>query len=502
MVLSRQALPPTVNLHIVGHCNYNCGYCYARFEQAKTFMPAAVARDILAKLRAEGVTRITFAGGEPTLHPDLVDILRACAEFDLTTSLVTNGSRLDRNACRRLFPLLRWLVLSCDSHTRETNDRLGRRLRVDPVGQPTRVDQIAGWVREWNAHRPEDERVRLKINLVVTSLNVEEDPSDWLLSLQPERVKLLQCCILPGENDDAGHLRCDADSFERYRARLTRLEAAGVTVVAEREDDLLDSYAMVDPLGRFRQGRRDGYVHSQPISAVGVRAAWHEVGGCDLELFRARGGEYAAGPPSRGLRHPIVGIEGLDGSGKSTVAYALAARLEATVVSSPPARMLEERAAADASPAGVRRAWYWKAGIETMRDATDLVFAAAAVILDRCHVSTAVYSAAEQGRVASRADIPRDPPLPDLIVFLALPEEQRRRRLLRRGSALTAEEDRLASDDEFRQRVVDGYGAMSDVRVDAGLAVGQVVDRVIALMYEREVLWCSNGQCGRVASSA
>ena len=72
-----------------------------------------------------------------------------------------------------------------------------------------------------------------------------------LKTVRPERVKLLQCCIVPGENDDAEHLRCPDGAFEAYRARAARLRASGVTVVAERSGELLDSYAMVDPRVRL-----------------------------------------------------------------------------------------------------------------------------------------------------------------------------------------------------------------------------------------------------------
>src|SRR5262249_6366782 len=162
-------------------------------------------------------------------------------------------------------------------------------------------------------------------------INVHEDPSEWLARLCPERVKLLQCCIVPGENDDAEHLRCPDDAFEEYRARAARLGAAGVTVVAERSGELMASYAMIDPLGRFRQAGDEGYVESAPIAEVGVPHAWAQVGGCDMARFLARGGDYASGQPCRGARVPIVAIEGLDGSGKSTVVRALAARLGATL---------------------------------------------------------------------------------------------------------------------------------------------------------------------------
>ena len=101
---SRFCLPPTVNMHIVGHCNYRCGYCYARFEKSKTYLPLSTARQILGDLKENGAKRITFAGGEPTLHPDLEAMLVACAEVGLVTSLVTNDNKLDQDSYQRLFP--------------------------------------------------------------------------------------------------------------------------------------------------------------------------------------------------------------------------------------------------------------------------------------------------------------------------------------------------------------------------------------------------------------
>lgn len=477
-------LPPTVNMHIVGHCNFRCQYCYARFERAKKLLPLPAALTILEQLREHGARRITFAGGEPTLHPSLEGMLRACAASGLVTSLVTNGS-LDRDACRRLFPWLRWLVLSCDSHLQRTNDALGRHLKVDAVGQVARIEQIVGWLHEWNAPRPPSEQMRLKINIVVTALNAQEDPSEWLARLRPERVKLLQCCIVPGENDDAAHLRCPDEAFEEYRARAARLGSVGVTVVAERSGELMDSYAMVDPLGRFRQARGDGYVESDPIADVGVPHAWSQVGGCDMARFIARGGAYDSGEPCRSTSMPIIAIEGLDGSGKSTVVHALASRLEAAVVTNPPSRMRSERSGADSLPAAKRREWYWQANREAMKDATTLVFQGKRVVMDRCCASTAVYGAAETGAVATPADIPRDVLRPDLVVLLSVPEDERQRRLRGRGDARTAEEDRLSHDHDFRRRVLDGYAGLSARPVDAS----GTVDDIVALILKEVDAW-------------
>ncbi|MBK7402846.1 MAG: radical SAM protein [Myxococcales bacterium] len=474
-----EQLPPTLNLHLVGHCNYRCRYCYARFEEAKTLLPSVAANRILEEAHRLGVNKVTFAGGEPTLHPDLPALLRSAAGRGLVTSLVSNGS-FERDLARRLFPWLRWLVLSCDSHVTQTNDAIGRRAARDLLGQVARAERVVKWVREWNAARPASQHVRLKVNVVVNALNVQEDPSDWLLGLRPERVKLLQCAIVPGENDDAVDLQCSDEAFAAYAARVVRLREHGIVVVAETSDDLHDSYAMVDPRGRFRQVRVGGrYETSAPIVEVGMEQAWREVGGCDVERFRARGGEYDPGAPCRGGGPQIVALEGLDGSGKSTAVRALAERLGAVVLASPPASMREERRVADGLPAPERRAWYRRANEAAMAEATDHVFAGRWVVMDRCFASTAAYGAAEEGRLASAADAPRGVARPDRVFLLFVEERERRRRLAGRGGLVTAEEDRLMTDDAFRRRVVEGYRALGAEMVDASVEPAGVVTELV-----------------------
>lgn len=46
------------------------------------------------KLVEAGASKLTFVGGEPFLHPHIEQLLAAAKAAGLTTSIVTNGSRL------------------------------------------------------------------------------------------------------------------------------------------------------------------------------------------------------------------------------------------------------------------------------------------------------------------------------------------------------------------------------------------------------------------------
>jgi radical S-adenosyl methionine domain-containing protein 2 len=481
---SAAALPSTVNLHLVAHCNMDCKYCYAPFleERKRSALGLDEVIVVLRQLAANGVRRVTFAGGEPTLNPRLAEMLRAASRFGLVTSIVTNASLITRDWLTEHGAYIRWLTLSIDSVLPSTVVTLGRRPRGKGPEHLTQVLHTSALVHRFNRSRPFDRRIRLKMNVTVTKLNAGEDPTIFIRACQPEKVKVLQMLLVEGENDRAADLVCSPEDFDRYVARMKSLDDVGIAVVTEGNDDMDGSYAMIDPMGRFYQ-RVDGrYVRSRPIVEVGVMNAWHEVGGFDAGRFVARGGEYEPGAPASG-NHPYwIAVEGLDGSGKSTIAARLAERLDATLIHNPPQTLAAARGLADALSDEGRRAWYRHANMEAIRQAEAVLVAGRPVVMDRSLATTLAFAAAERGKVASARDWPVEAPRPDLLLVLSVPEEERRRRLEARARPLTAEEARLASDETFRLRILSGYAALGAWAIPAGGTTDNVLESILALL--------------------
>lgn len=476
---SAAALPPTVNLHLIAHCNRKCRYCYATFLEERRHR-AATERHmaLLPRLAEAGVTRVTFAGGEPTLMPGLPRLLARASELGLVTSVVSNGSRIDDRWFRESAPHLRWLTLSIDSVDHDTAVTLGRTRR--DKRHLEHLLAVAERVRKFNALRPPARRIRLKLNITVTSLNAHEDPSEFIDRLAPEKVKLLQMLLVAGENDTARDLVCSDEAFRAYAERVR--VSPETQVVVEATDDMDGSYAMIDPLGRFYQ-RVDGrYLRSEPIVEIGVDEAWRQVGGYDERRFVARGGAYDPGQPARGNAPYWIAIEGLDGSGKSTLVRALSELLEATVVRNPPEELTAERREADTWTPSERRRWYLNANAKAAEIAVDAQERGEVVVMDRSVASTLAFGRADEGRVAVNGDWPEWIPRPDLLVLLSLPESERLRRLTNRGGALTSEERRLLEDDAYRGAVLEGYRRLGAVSVSATGTVDDIVASVLNLM--------------------
>src|ERR1017187_8882375 len=87
---------PLVNWQITRSCNLNCLDCYSdsrprRYGAELTTVEALAVIEDLARFR---VSRLQFAGGEPLLRPDFLELVSRCRDRDIRPSLITNGTLL------------------------------------------------------------------------------------------------------------------------------------------------------------------------------------------------------------------------------------------------------------------------------------------------------------------------------------------------------------------------------------------------------------------------
>jgi MoaA/NifB/PqqE/SkfB family radical SAM enzyme len=128
----RDIVPVHVQMILSDLCNQNCHFCAYRMEGGFTskyfggnpvrFIPTAKAIEILDDCAALGVKAIQFTGGgEPTVHPDWIEVIAHAQSLGLQTALVTNGVRLKAHP---ILERLTWLRVSVDAGTDETYERI------------------------------------------------------------------------------------------------------------------------------------------------------------------------------------------------------------------------------------------------------------------------------------------------------------------------------------------------------------------------------------------
>lgn len=99
--------PRTCWLTINRACNLRCEWCYGfetSFRQEDT-MPYERACQLIDIAVGIGISNFLLIGGEPTIHPQLLNILDCLAKKDRKVTIVTNGIRLsDASFCQSVLP--------------------------------------------------------------------------------------------------------------------------------------------------------------------------------------------------------------------------------------------------------------------------------------------------------------------------------------------------------------------------------------------------------------
>ncbi len=77
-------------------CNNRCQVCYAdpSIFSNNTFMPLSCAQEVITEMKNIGGVKGLLIGGEPTLHPNLFEIISFMKEKQIASTLITNGRKL------------------------------------------------------------------------------------------------------------------------------------------------------------------------------------------------------------------------------------------------------------------------------------------------------------------------------------------------------------------------------------------------------------------------
>ena len=128
-----------LRVSVIDRCNFRCTYCMpaeglpwlARDE----VLTAGEIERLVGVMGGLGIRSVKLTGGEPTVRPDLPDIVRRLRGADpgLELSLTTNGYLLDRLAGPLRDAGLDRVTVSCDSLLRHRFAEMTRRDALDRV---------------------------------------------------------------------------------------------------------------------------------------------------------------------------------------------------------------------------------------------------------------------------------------------------------------------------------------------------------------------------------
>ena len=268
-------LPPAVNWHFWPWCNYGCTFCFATFEDIdrSNSLEKELGFKLLEEMAAEGVEKVTFVGGEPTLCPWLGEYLVKAKSLALTTCIVSNGTGLSEEFLDSWHEYIDWVGISIDA----SDDRLHY-----IMGRGTKADLAEGRSRHLEAALSAWERcqklgIRMKLNTVVCKANLDDNMTEIVLQLMPERWKAFQVLPIEGQNDGrVEDLLISEDEFLEWVERHKGVSNEGINFIPETNELMTGSYVMIDSLGRFYSNIEGAHKYTRSILEIGIEEAWRE----------------------------------------------------------------------------------------------------------------------------------------------------------------------------------------------------------------------------------
>jgi len=211
-----------LRISLIDHCNLRCVYCMPlsglQYAKSDELLSAAEIERVVRAALAVGFRKVRLTGGEPTLRPDLVEIVARLAPLpglqDL--AMTSNGILLPRLARDLVAAGLRRVNIHVDTLHPGRLQRLMRFGTVQEIWAGIEAAEAAGL-------RP------IKLNVVVTRGYNDEDVADLarLTLTRDWHVRFIELMPLGGgecARVAVSHFVSNLDTQRRIEAALGRLE--------------------------------------------------------------------------------------------------------------------------------------------------------------------------------------------------------------------------------------------------------------------------------------
>lgn len=278
---NKQAAKKFFFIEITNACNMDCPICYAEAgSEGRYFMDLDTVRLLGERIRSYGGRWVSLSGGDPSMHPELAEIIRILkVELGLSPLIVTNGLRIasDPEWLQTLIDAgLEKVQLQFDTFNNATYQKM--RGRTDLSEKFRAIDTICS--------------AKLRLGLVTTvcqyNLHEVNEIVDYAAKLTPALNTLILQCMLPVGRFPSTSIVVDRESVVRQLAR------GGELFKASAEDFL--PFPKFTPLGF--EGHPDceisaffavGKSAAKPISRnINVNRLYQMMGSYEHPLTKAR----------------------------------------------------------------------------------------------------------------------------------------------------------------------------------------------------------------------
>ena len=112
--------PITVELHPSNMCNNDCVYCFAKQQRDGAMLSHEDSMVILEKLGQMNVKGLILSGGgEPTMSPHFIDIIKEAKKQGMEVGVITNGLLVKDDIAKAILEDCTWVRFSLDTVDRK-----------------------------------------------------------------------------------------------------------------------------------------------------------------------------------------------------------------------------------------------------------------------------------------------------------------------------------------------------------------------------------------------
>lgn len=237
--------PNSVCWNITSRCNDNCAFCYR--EQNCRELPVQKQKEVIDKVAQAGIRKITFAGGEPLLLPQIHQLIMYARQKGLIVSLTTNGILLEGNESERrfFFRNLDWLTLSLDGSNEQVQSQMGR--NTEHIRRVKSILELAA--------QDSKRTCRIKINTVVSRVNWNDmdQMAEFIKKYPVDRWKLFQFTPVRGNAVKYQEkYQITDETFQRIATDIQKRAGNKLIVSLSDHENIESAYFVIFPNGDIR----------------------------------------------------------------------------------------------------------------------------------------------------------------------------------------------------------------------------------------------------------
>jgi len=162
-------------------CNLRCIFCYYKHQSLRGFKNLSNLKIEIMKAKIRGNKFLDFTGGEPTLFPKIIDLIKFATSLGLSTCVITHGQNLLKNKLvdKLIDAGVDDFLISIHG-VEEVHDRL-----TNSKGGFERVNELINYLKRRN--------FSFRTNTVITNWNYHQFDRlrRYLISIKPRIVNFI-----------------------------------------------------------------------------------------------------------------------------------------------------------------------------------------------------------------------------------------------------------------------------------------------------------------------